>query len=96
MLRNHSLTHKQESSIVPLQRIRPLRVAARRQRELMVIIANEINGESVDWIEEEDLDVKGIPIPYRKKSIPSLCIQWRNILILHGRMNKLKIKYHNF
>ena len=72
MLRNHSLTHKQESLIVPLQRIRPQRVAARRQRELMVIIANEINGESADWIEEEDLDVKGIPIPHDKKihSIP--------------------------
>ena len=62
MLRNHSATHKQES-IIPPKRIRPQRVAARRQRELMVIIANEENGESVDWIEEEELDLNGISIP---------------------------------
>ena len=34
--------------------IRPQRVAARRQRELMVIIANEENGESAEWIDEEE------------------------------------------
>lgn len=60
MLRNHSVAHKQESIIVPPKRIRPQRVAARRQREVMVIIANEENGESVDWIDEEYLDLNGI------------------------------------
>ena len=63
MLRNHSVAHKKESIIVPPKRIRPQRVAAHRQRELMVIIANEENGESVDWIDEEDLDLNGISTP---------------------------------
>ncbi|BFZ21940.1 hypothetical protein BsWGS_24979 [Bradybaena similaris] len=62
MLRSHSLTHKQES-IIPAKRIRPQRIAARRQRELMVIIANEENGESADWIDEDELDLNGISIP---------------------------------
>ena len=62
MLCSHSATHKQES-IIPPKRIRPQRVSARRQRELTVIIANEENGESVDWIEEEELDLNGISIP---------------------------------
>ena len=29
----------------------------------MVIIANEENGESVDWIDEEDVDLNGISTP---------------------------------
>jgi hypothetical protein len=62
MLRSHSSSHKQES-IIPPKRIRPQRVAARRQRELMVIIANEENGESAEWMDEEELDLNGISIP---------------------------------
>ena len=31
---------------------------------LMVVIANEENGESADWIDEEDLDLNGISIPF--------------------------------
>ena len=62
MLRSHSVTHKQES-IIPPKRIRPQTVAARRQRELMVVIANVENGESADWIDEEELDLNGISIP---------------------------------
>jgi hypothetical protein len=50
-----------QHTITTPKRIRPQRVAARRQRELMVIIANEENEESVDWMDEEDLN--GISIP---------------------------------
>jgi len=56
------MTHKQDL-IIPSKRVRPQRVAARRPRELMVIIANVENGESVDWIDEEELDLNGISIP---------------------------------
>ena len=60
---DHWLQELKAISIIPPKRIMPQRVAARRQRELMVIIANEENGESVDWIEEEELDLNGISIP---------------------------------
>lgn len=63
MLRSHFVTHKQESIIIPPKRIRPQRVAARQQRELMVVIANEENVKSADWIDEEELDLNGISIP---------------------------------
>ena len=56
------MTHKQDL-IIPSKPIKPQRVAARRQRELMVIIANVKNGENVDWIYEEKLDLNGISIP---------------------------------
>jgi len=56
------MTHKQDFIILS-KRIRPQRVAARRQRELMVIIANVENEESLDWIDEEELDPNEISIP---------------------------------
>jgi len=61
MLRRHSMTHKQDL-IIPSKRFRPQRVAARRQRKLMVIIVNVENRESVDWIDEEELDLNRISI----------------------------------
>jgi len=45
--------------IVP--RIRPVRVAARRQREMMAVIAYN-NMEDVEWIEDEFLDVSGMDL----------------------------------
>ena len=62
MLRIHSAQHKQVAA-APARRVRPTRLAARRQREMMVIIANQENGESVDWFDEQDLDLTGIAIP---------------------------------
>ena len=56
------MTHKQDL-IIPSKRIRPQRIAARRQRGLMVIIANVENGKSVDWIDKEELDLNRILIP---------------------------------
>jgi len=55
------MTYKQDF-IIPSKRIRSKRVAARLQRELMVIIANVENEESIDWIDEEELDLNGISI----------------------------------
>lgn len=55
--------HKKDryAVLVEIQtRIRPIRVAAKRQREIMVIIANSENGpEDVKWIEEDELDLSG-------------------------------------
>ncbi len=45
------------------KKIRPTRVAARRQREMMVNLANQENEGSVDWFEEVDLDLDGVSVP---------------------------------
>jgi len=62
MLQKHSSEHK-KSQVLSTKKIRPIRVAARRQRELMAIVAAVENGEQVDWIEEQELDLTGIIIP---------------------------------
>lgn len=46
--------------IVP--RIRPSRIAARRQRELMAIIAHN-EDEDAEWLDEDDVDTEGLTIP---------------------------------
>lgn len=51
MLRSHVAQHKKETAMSS-KRIRPTRIAARLQREMMVILANQENEESVDWFEE--------------------------------------------
>jgi len=50
---------------VPLALSTHVRVAARRQRELMVVIALAENSEHVEWVEEECLhvDLSGLAIP---------------------------------
>jgi hypothetical protein len=58
-------------------RIRPIRVAARR--ELMVIIANSQNGaEDAEWIEENELDlsgrIPGYPVEADNTSVPLMSI----------------------
>ena len=68
MLRNHSTTHKHQAMRVKPKPIRPVRVAARRQREMMVIIANEENVEHAEWCNEENVELDGLSFP--GKSIP--------------------------
>ncbi|KAI9556025.1 hypothetical protein GHT06_018591 [Daphnia sinensis] len=69
MLKNHSSMHK-TAKIPVIPRIRPLRVAAKRQRELMAIIAHSENDpEEAEWIHEDLLDVQGIEIPKRTNQI---------------------------
>ena len=46
------------------QRIRQLRVAARRQRELMLVIAQrELNLEYAEWVDEDIVDLTDIELP---------------------------------
>ena len=42
--------------------IRPTTVAARRQRELMVVTAQSENVESVEWQDKDDLDLTGMTV----------------------------------
>ena len=49
MLQKHSVIHK-TSSIPPVTRIRPQRLADKRQRELMAVIISEEN-ETVEWFD---------------------------------------------
>ena len=69
MLKKHLPEHRESPNfIVATQsvpvRTRPVRVAARRQRELMAVIAmHEENGEHVEWVDEDELDVTGIILP---------------------------------
>lgn len=46
------------TSITPQadQRIRPIRIAARRQREMMVVLRDHLNGESAEWLDDEEID----------------------------------------
>ena len=55
LLQDSQLT-KQRKQIIP--RTRPVRLAARRQQELMAIIAYD-NMQDAEWIDEEFLDVSG-------------------------------------
>lgn len=68
LLKQHAVIHKKakEPSAL-LRRVRPVRVAARRQREMMAIIVNEMDGpEQADWMDEEDLNLDGVVIPDAK------------------------------
>jgi len=48
-----------------------IRIAARRQRELMVVIALQ---EYVDWIDEDDLGLKGVTLTVPAKSAFNLIL----------------------
>ena len=55
--------HKKAPIEAP-KRDRPIRVAARRQRELMAIIAYKENRlEQADWIDADLLDLEGVLVP---------------------------------
>ena len=45
--------------------ILPLRIAARRQRELMAVIARRENAhsEDVEWLDEDEVDLSAIILP---------------------------------
>ncbi|GBN53964.1 hypothetical protein AVEN_77081-1 [Araneus ventricosus] len=44
-------------------RVRPLRIAARKQQEVMAVIAFTENVEFVEWVDEDDIDIRGLTIP---------------------------------
>ena len=57
------VVHK-KAPVEATKRDRPIKVAARRQREMMAIIANEQNRlEQADWIDEDLLDLEGVLVP---------------------------------
>ncbi|GBN23431.1 hypothetical protein AVEN_219084-1 [Araneus ventricosus] len=43
--------------------VRPLRIATRRQQELMAVIAFTENVEFEDWVDEDGIDIRGLTIP---------------------------------
>ena len=62
------------------QRIRPLRVAARRQRELMVLIAQrELNSEYAEWVDENLVDLTDIELPVATGDLamPTVSVVWQ-------------------
>jgi len=46
-------------SVIPqeLLKKRPVRVAARRQREMMVVLRDHLNNESAEWLDVEEIDL---------------------------------------
>ena len=64
MLRSHINSKVHSQAITQsLRRIQPTRVAARRQKGLMAIIAANKNEASVDWYDENELDLNGVTVP---------------------------------
>ena len=47
-----------------MQKLRPQRVAARRQQELMCLIKYMDECEDMEQHDKEDLDTEGVTIPY--------------------------------
>ena len=60
MLKKHHKIHQKPSDLVT--KVRPLRIAARRQNELMAIIALQ-ESEFAEWLDEDEVDCGGIVIP---------------------------------
>ena len=87
MVKNHHAVHKKTAAasiVEPIVRqVRPVRIAARRQRELMAIIArkeNETDIEVAEWIDESLLDLNGVPDPTTREgnqstSLPIISVQ---------------------
>ncbi len=72
MLKKHVAQHRQNdlgpTKLPPDPKpkaIRPMRVAAKRQRELMAIIADRENADilSAEWLDEDDVDLSDITVP---------------------------------
>ena len=65
MLSKHDMQHKhQADQVLPLLPIRPVRIAARRQRELVAMISLR-ESEDVEWLHEDEdlLDITEISVP---------------------------------
>ena len=57
---NHAKVHRRSSSsaLIPqLEKKRPVRVAATRQREMMVILRDHLNNESAEWLDVDEIDL---------------------------------------
>ncbi|GBM39684.1 hypothetical protein AVEN_8850-1, partial [Araneus ventricosus] len=64
MLKKHIIVvHKITGKCQPeVGRIRALRIAARRQQELMAVIIFTENVEFEDWVDEDDIDIRRLTI----------------------------------
>ena len=47
---------------LPATRVRPQRIAARRQRELMCVV-RQMENEEFEWLDEDDVDSNGLDMP---------------------------------
>ncbi len=56
---NHAKVHRRTFAVTreELPKKRPVRVAARRQREMMVVLRDHLNNESAEWLDVEELDL---------------------------------------
>ena len=65
MLRKHDMQHEhQADQVLPMPLICPVRIGARRQRELMAVIALR-ESEDIEWVNEDEdlLDITEISVP---------------------------------
>ncbi|GBL88081.1 hypothetical protein AVEN_133731-1 [Araneus ventricosus] len=71
MLKKHIIgVHKVTEKCQPeVGRVRPLQIAARRQQELMAVIAFTENVEFVDWVDEDDIGIRGLTIPEDERDV---------------------------
>ena len=73
MLRKHEAQHKpQADQVLLLPPIRPVRIAARRQRELMAVITLR-ESEDIEWMhaDEDLLDITEISFPTDNQHVRS-------------------------
>jgi len=56
----------------------PIRVAARRQREMMLIIATAENAKSAEWQDEDNLDISEMTIPEKRCTGSGMPVYTRN------------------
>ena len=72
LLKKHVAQHRQNdhgpTKLPPAPKpkaIRSMRVAAKRQRDLMAIIADRENADilSAEWLDEDDVDLSDITVP---------------------------------
>lgn len=65
MLKKHISIHRAAARALNVsnKRVRPTRIAAKRQREMMAVIAMQENSSYAEWLDEDELDTTGLSIP---------------------------------
>ena len=66
MVKAHKTALHPRIKINDIPKIRPIRVAARRQNELMTIIASG-EMEDVEWLDEDQVDTTGVTMPHQQQ-----------------------------
>ncbi|GBO33324.1 Actin-related protein 5, partial [Araneus ventricosus] len=75
MLKKHIIgVHKITGKCQPeVGRVRPLRIAACRQQELVAVIAFTKNVEFADWVDEDGINIRGLTIPRMREMSKCPC-----------------------